>query len=97
MTRKRFHHVSSAVVSVWPGRAPAVMEAIAAMEGTEIPAHEGGHIVVVMEGSSTGELGDRLTAISCLDGVIAANLVFEHIEELEATEPCRQNSIAVNS
>jgi nitrate reductase NapD len=94
---RRFHHISSAVVSVWPGSAPAVMKAIAAMDRTEIPAHEGGRIVVVMEGGSAGELGDRLTAIACLDGVISANLVFEHIEELEVTKPCRQNSIAANS
>jgi periplasmic nitrate reductase NapD len=39
-----------------------------------------------MEGGSTGELGERLTAIGRLDGVIAANMVFEHIEELEVEE-----------
>ncbi len=35
----------------------------------------------------TGELGGLLTAISALDGVIAANMVFEQIEELEGREP----------
>ena len=47
---------------------------------------ENGRIVVVIEGSSGGELGDLLTAIGNLDGVIAANMVFEHIEELRGTE-----------
>ena len=40
----------------------------------------------MIEGSSGGELGDLLTAIGNLDGVIAANMVFEHVEELRGTE-----------
>ena len=46
--------------------------------------HQGGKIVVVIEGKSTGEMGDRLTRIALLDGVIAANMVYEHIEQEEA-------------
>lgn len=83
----RYHHVSSAVVSVLPGRAPEIVAAIEAMEGAEAPVHEGRRIVVVLEGSSTGELGARLMAIAALDGVVAANMVFEQIEELEAVQP----------
>lgn len=83
----RHHHVSSAVVSVLPGRALDIVAAIEAMEGAEVPVHQGGRIVVVLEGGSTGELGARLTAIGALDGVIAANMVFEQIEELEAVQP----------
>jgi periplasmic nitrate reductase NapD len=70
-----------------PGRVAEVAAAIAGMSGAEIHACENGRIVVVMEGSSAGELGSRLTAIGNLDGVIAANMVFEHVEELEAMEP----------
>ena len=33
------------------------------------------------------ELGNLLTAIGNLDGVIAANMVFEHVEELREAEP----------
>lgn len=84
---RRFCHISSAIVAMKPGHGPAVMEAIAAMEGTEIHAHDDVRVVVVIEGGSTGEMGQRLTLIGDLDGVIAANLVFEHIEELEASEP----------
>src|SRR5262245_50589884 len=57
MPERRFHHVSSAVVIVLPERAREVREAIAAMEGVEIRAEQGGRIVVVMEGSTTGQLG----------------------------------------
>ncbi|QDY99885.1 glutamate synthase [Nitratireductor mangrovi] len=81
------YHVSSAVVSARQEVVAEVMTAIAALPNTEIAAHEAGRIVVVMEGRSTGELGDRLTAIALLDGVIAANMVFEHAEEVEAAIP----------
>jgi len=58
-----------------------VGDAIARFEGCEVVAAENTRIVVVMEGSSVGELGGLLAAIGDLDGVIAANMVFEHIEE----------------
>ena len=44
---------------------------------------------VTIEGYSTGELGDRLTEIGLMDGVLAANMVFEHAEEEEHTSPTR--------
>ena len=56
------------------------------MNGPEVRASENGRIVIVIEGSSGGELGGVLTAIGNLDGVIAANMVFEHVEELRGTE-----------
>lgn len=55
------------------------------MRDVEVYAHEGGKIVVVIEGTSTGAMGDYLTRIALLDGVIAANMVFEHIEAEEGT------------
>ena len=83
----RYHHISSAVVMVVPGRVAEIVQAIARLEDTEICAQENGRIVVVMEAASVGELGGRLTAIGNLDGVIAANMVFEHVEELREAEP----------
>jgi periplasmic nitrate reductase NapD len=85
--QRRFHHVSSAVVSVKPAAAARVMAEIAAMQETEMRAHGAGRIVVVMEAGSAAELGARLAALATLEGVISANMVFEHIEELEAVEP----------
>jgi nitrate reductase NapD len=82
---RRYHHISSAVVTVIPGRLGNVAEAIARMGSVEIRASENSRIVVVLEGASSGELGELLTAIGNLDGVIAANLVFEHVEELRGT------------
>jgi nitrate reductase NapD len=86
VAERRVHHVSSAVVSVRPESEGAVLAAIGLLENTEVAAAENGRIVVVMEGASTRELGDRLTTIAVMDGVLAANMVFEHAEELEATE-----------
>lgn len=39
--------------------------------------------MVVIEGPSTGVLGDTLMRVSTLDGVVAANMVFEHIDTEE--------------
>ena len=83
---RRYHHISSAVVSVLPTMADAVMVQLSAMRDVEVHGHQGGKIVVVIEGASTGVMGDHLTRIALLDGVIAANMVFEHIETEEVTE-----------
>ena len=85
MPERQFHHVSSAVVVVRPERVQEVMAALASMNGTEIRAFEGSRIVIVMEGPTAAELGDRLTEITSLAGVIAANMVFEHIEAEEVS------------
>ena len=81
MPEPRFRCISSAVVTVRPDHMDVVGDAIARFEGCEVVAAENTRIVVVMEGSSVGELGGLLAAIGDLDGVIAANMVFEHIEE----------------
>ena len=38
--------------------------------------------------ASTGEIGSRLAAIALMDGVLAANLVFEQIDSLERRGRC---------
>lgn len=83
---QRFHHISSAVVSALPAHVEAVLAGIAELPETEIHRVENGKIVIVLEGSSTGVLGDRLAAISLFDGVLSANMVFEQIEDLETLD-----------
>lgn len=73
-------HISSAVVATVPGREAEVLAALSGLEGVEVHASRRSRIVVTIEGRSTGDLGDRLTAISVMDGVVAANMVFEHSE-----------------
>jgi nitrate reductase NapD len=79
---ERFH-VSSAVVLTSPATAGRLVEALAEMPDVEVHAAERGKIVIVIEGRSSGEMGATLAAISGLPDVMAANMVFEHAENLE--------------
>ncbi|MCT7666291.1 chaperone NapD [Shinella kummerowiae] len=80
MPEMRRHHISSAVILAKPGCLDDVRAALAGFDNVETHGADKGKIVVVIEGPSTGVLGDTLMRISLLDGVIAANMVFEHVE-----------------
>lgn len=77
-------HISSALVLAFPDRRADVTEQISRLPDTEVHGIENGKIVVVLEGTDIGVIGERLTAISLMDGVLAANLVFEQLCEPEA-------------
>ena len=77
------HHISSAVVVAFPARREQIAKQLAEIAGVEVHAGEGSRIVVTIEGSSSGMLGETLVRISSMDGVISANMVFEHIDEQE--------------
>lgn len=82
-------HVSSLVVRARPERMAEIVAAIARLPGAEVPAAEGGRIVVTLE--TTGEQ-DVLAAIQKIGGwpgVLAATLVFHHVERLRAQESGR--------
>ena len=79
------YHVSSAVVVALPARREEIGRTLAAFPGVEVHASDGSRIVVTIEGPSSGFLGETLTNISTLDGVISANMVFEHVDEREDT------------
>jgi nitrate reductase NapD len=78
----REHHVSSAVVVALPARMEALARELAAMPGIEVHGHNDSRLVIVLEGSTSGELGASLAAISLMEGVISASMVFEQTEEL---------------
>jgi nitrate reductase NapD len=80
MSEQRRHHISSAVVATTPGALDSVLATLATIDNVEVHGADKGKIVVVIEGPNTGVLGDTLMRISVLDGVIAANMVFEHVE-----------------
>lgn len=71
-------HISSAVVRVVPARVEGFLQDLQAVTGVEVAAVESGRVVLVMEGGSSGELGEKLTVINLMEGVIAASMVFEH-------------------
>ncbi|EPE95502.1 chaperone NapD [Rhizobium grahamii] len=74
-------HVSSAVIATRSEYTGAVLTLLEEIDGLEVYGHDRGKIVVVIEGPSTGMLGEVLSRISLLDGVIAANMVFEQVTE----------------
>ena len=75
--REPQHHISSAVVVVRPEAVERMTVALAQLDGVEVHATGGGKIVVVIEGPSSGFLGETLIGISAMDDVIAAHMVFE--------------------
>lgn len=79
-------HISSALVSAMPAKAPAVARAIGALPGTEVAHVENGKIIVVLEGGTTGEIGSRLAAISLMPDVLSASMVFEQIADRDTLD-----------
>lgn len=74
-----FLHVSSAIVLARPEHVPGLARSLAALPGTEVHAAGDTKIVLVMEGRSSDEIGARMAAISVMDRVISASMVFEQI------------------
>jgi periplasmic nitrate reductase NapD len=80
------HHLSSLVVHARPERREEVEERLRSM-GCEIHIASGtGKLVVTLEADSARTLGDALTAMQLLDGVLAATLVFHHVESLDGLD-----------
>ena len=77
------HHISSAVIVALPARREEIGNRLAALPGVEVHAGDGTRVVITIEGPTSGFLGETLTYISTMDGVISANMVFEHVEEQE--------------
>jgi nitrate reductase NapD len=76
------HHISSLVVHGRPQAIEALTTAIGAIAGAEVPiADPRGKLVVTLETTSEAGITDALARISLLDGVLAATLVFHHVEE----------------
>lgn len=79
-------HVSSAVVIVDPNDWKEVLSRVEALDGVEVHGGDTSRMIITIEGHSTGHLGDRLTEINLMPGVLAANMVFEHVEDPEERE-----------
>ncbi len=77
-------HISSVVVRAAADKMLEVQAAIGRIEGCEVFHAENGKIVVVIEGPSSGVVGDRLATMSLLDGVFAAGLVYEQVETAQS-------------
>lgn len=74
-------HISSLIVHSRPRRARAVADRLRGMAGVRIHGGtEAGKLVVTLETASEGETMERFAGIQALDGVLAAALVFHHVE-----------------
>ncbi|PWR03347.1 hypothetical protein DKT77_06840 [Meridianimarinicoccus roseus] len=78
-------HVSSAVVTFAEGASQEVRRLVETIDGVELHGGDETRLILTIEGTSTGQLGDKLTEINLMEGVLAANMVFEHAEEPEET------------
>jgi nitrate reductase NapD len=74
-------HISSLVVHSRPERVPSIAIGIEAIAGAEIHGgRDTGKLIVTLETTTEGEIVERVNAIQLLDGVLAATLVFHHVE-----------------
>ncbi len=78
------HHLSSLLVHTRPETLDSVSAALEA-EGCEVHARvPEGKLVVTLEAEGRRTLNDALTRIQLLPGVLAATLVFHHVDDPEA-------------
>ena len=74
-------HISSLVVHSHPAHAAEVAARLGEMSGAEVRGGVAeGKLVVLIETANEAEIVERLNAIQLLDGVLAATLVFHHVE-----------------
>lgn len=91
--REVIHHVSSAIVVVRPERTEEIAVRLLHLDGVEVHASTPGKIVVVIEGSHSGALGETLISISSMDGVLAAHMVFEQaLDKEDASDDDRHHA-----
>jgi nitrate reductase NapD len=77
-------HISSLVVHSRPERTRAVADHLRGMAGVGVfGGTAAGKIIVTLETATEGEVVERLNAIQLLDGVLAATLVYHHVESAQ--------------
>ena len=78
-------HIASLVVHSTPGRVQHVSEVIAAIPGARVHGTSaGGKLVVTLEASTADEMTSKVTCIQRTDGVLAAALVYQCADSLDA-------------
>jgi nitrate reductase NapD len=77
-------HISSAVVRCRPADMMRLAAEIDAMDGAETVHGEQGKLIVILEGPTSGAIGELLTRINLMEGVISAAMVYEQIEPVES-------------
>ena len=82
-------NISGVIVLAAPTKYPEVKQQLLAMPGVDIPIdNDDGRMVVIIDEAGAKASGEVLMKIQAIDGVLSANLVYQHVEENEeADEP----------
>jgi nitrate reductase NapD len=83
-------HLASILVHARPEATDDVAAVIGTMGWEVHLRNASGKIVATHEAGSAGELGDALTRVQLLDGVLAATMVFHHCEAAEPRIDARE-------
>ena len=76
-------NICGCLVSTLPDQAPAVSRAIAATEGCEVHAVEGGRIVVTVEDTADARASELIMAMHQIPGVLNVALSYHHFDDPE--------------
>lgn len=77
-------NISGILVHAMPAKYEKVKEDLLALPDVEIPVeNEDGRMVVIIDEPGDQPSGESLMKIQGIDGVLTANLVYQHIEEDE--------------
>lgn len=77
-------HISSAVVRCRPADMERLSNGINAVDGAEVAHGEQGKLIVILEGRSSGAVGEMLARISLMEGVVSAAMVYEQVEPAQS-------------
>ena len=75
-------NISGIIVQATPAKIEQVKEALLALPGVDIPIDgEDGRLVVIIEENGAKAAGEALMKMQNIEGVLSANLVYQHMEE----------------
>ena len=79
-------NICGCLVHVMPEKSQSVIDAIEAMAGCEVHAHEGGRIVVTVEDLEGCLASEQIMAMHQIAGVLTITLTYHHFEPLADQE-----------
>ena len=86
-------NISGILVHALPAKYDKVKEELLALPDIEIPVeNEDGRMVVIIDEAGDQPSGESLMKIQGIDGVLTANLVYQHIEEDDEVEVSSESS-----
>jgi nitrate reductase NapD len=84
------YNICGVVVRSHHERAGDIRQALLQMPGVEIHASDGGRTVLTVEDEDSRRLGDTLTQIQLVDGVLSASLVYQYSDQQDIQEDTEQ-------